>query len=109
MGCKKYILLALITLSLTICESCGVNLQLRLLGSTAVAQTKNDRKAEADRLLEQGNKQYRISQFSQALQSWKQSLTIYREIGNRLGVAASLGNLGLAYRNLGDYKKPLIT
>ncbi|WP_088243909.1 tetratricopeptide repeat protein [Calothrix rhizosoleniae] len=37
----------------------------------------------------------------------KQTLAISKEIGNRLGVANSLNNLGLAYRNLGDYKKAI--
>ncbi len=107
MAYQKYILLALITASLTISESCGVNFQLRLLGSTAVAQTRNSRKAEADRLLDQGSKQFNTSKFQQALLSWKQSLAIYREIGNRKGIAKSLNNLGIAYRNLGDYPKAI--
>ncbi|PSB39854.1 hypothetical protein C7B67_29220 [filamentous cyanobacterium Phorm 6] len=64
-------------------------------------------KAEADRLLERGNQQYKISQFREALQSWEQALTIYREIGNRQGEAASLGNLGLAYNSIGQYQKAI--
>ena len=96
MKLKKYALLALITVLLTISESWGVNFKFTLLNSTAVAQTVNNRKAEADRLFEQGNKQYRISQFQQALQSWQQSLAIYREIGDRSGIANSLINLGIA-------------
>ena len=116
MTLKKYILLALITLSLTISESFAVNLKLKFLDSTAVAQTVNDRKAEADRLLEQGRKQFRSSQFKQALQSWEESLAIYREIGdtpegssyaNREGIANSLGNLGIVYASLGDYRKAI--
>ena len=35
---QKYVLLTLITLSLTICESFAVNLKLKFLDSTAVAQ-----------------------------------------------------------------------
>jgi len=64
-------------------------------------------KAEADRLLEQGNQQNAISQFREALQSWEQALTIYREIGYRQGETASLGNLGNAYRSLGQYQKAI--
>jgi CHAT domain-containing protein len=64
-------------------------------------------KAEADRLLERGNQQYKISQFREALQSWEQALTIYRKIGNRQGEAASLGNLGLAYNSIGQYQKAI--
>jgi CHAT domain-containing protein/tetratricopeptide (TPR) repeat protein len=67
--------------------------------NTSVAVT---RKAEADRLFEQGN-QATISQFPEVLHSWEQALTIYREIGYRQGEAASLCNLGLAYQSLGQY------
>ena len=103
----KYFLLALITLSLTISESYGVNFKLTLLNSSAVAQTVNDREAEADRLLEQGIKQIENSQFQNALQSWENSLAIYQEIKNRPGIADSLGNLGVAYDILGDYRKAI--
>ncbi len=64
-------------------------------------------KAEADRLLEQGRQQYAISQFREALQSWEQALTIYREIGYRQGEAASLGSLGVAYQSLGQFQKAI--
>ena len=63
--------------------------------------------AEADRLLEQGKQQFNISQFREALQFWEQALTIYLEIGDRLGEANSLGNLGLAYYSLGQYQKAI--
>ncbi|MCC3494623.1 MAG: CHAT domain-containing protein [Microcoleus sp. PH2017_25_DOB_D_A] len=64
-------------------------------------------KAEADRLLEQGDRQYSISQFREALQSCEQALTIYREIGDREGEAGSLGNLGLVYNSLRQYDKAI--
>src|SRR4028118_1490708 len=48
--------------------------------NTSVAVT---RKAEADRLLEQGIQQCNISQFREALQSWETALTIYRAIEYR--------------------------
>jgi CHAT domain-containing protein/Tfp pilus assembly protein PilF len=41
------------------------------------------------------------------LQSGEQALTIYLEIGDRLGEANSLGNLGLAYYSLGQYQKAI--
>ncbi len=103
----KYFLLALITFSLSVCEFCAVNFKFTFLGLTAVAQSVSDRKAEADRLFEQGKKQFEASQFQQALQSWEQSLAIYLEIGNRQGIAASLNNLGNAYYRLGDYRKAI--
>jgi len=73
----------------------------------ALAQTSADRKAEADRLLEQGIQQYKTSQFQAALQSYQQALAIYKEIGDRLGEAYSLGNLGNAYDSLGQYQQAI--
>jgi len=72
---------------------------LGMKDNTSVVVT---RKAEADRLLEQGIQQYAISQFREALQSWEQALTIYREIGDRVGEANYFGNLGIAYGFLGQ-------
>ncbi|MEG3902113.1 tetratricopeptide repeat protein [Microcoleus sp. B4-C5] len=63
--------------------------------------------SQADRLLEQGNQQFNISQLREALQSWEQALTIYRQIGSRKGESASLGNLGLAYKSLGQYHRAI--
>jgi tetratricopeptide (TPR) repeat protein len=73
----------------------------------ALAQTPDARKAEADQLLVQGIQQAQTSQFEAALQSWQQALSLYREIKNRLGEGQSLGNLGNAYRYLGDYAKTI--
>ncbi|MBD2341952.1 CHAT domain-containing protein [Calothrix sp. FACHB-156] len=75
--------------------------------SRVLAQTADARKAEADRLLQQGIKQYQSSQFTAALQSWEQALSIYREIKDRQGEGQSLGNLGAAYLSLGDYPKAI--
>ena len=75
--------------------------------SPELAQTIESPKVEADRLLNQGNKQYKVSQFRKALQSWQKALTIYREIGDRKGEAKSLGNLGVAYDSLGEYPKAI--
>ena len=61
--------------------------------------------AEAERLFEQGNQQYKISQVREALQYWEQALTICRKIGDRQGEANSLNNLGSAYNSLGQYQK----
>ena len=72
-----------------------------------MAQTPNPQKAEADRLRQQGREQYQTSQFEAALQSWQRTLTIYREIKDRFGEGACLGNLGLVYLSLGDYAKAI--
>jgi tetratricopeptide (TPR) repeat protein len=77
---------------------------LGMKDNTSVAVT---RKAEAKRLFEQGNQQYDISQFREALQSGGQALTIYLEIGDRQGEANSLGNLGHAYQSLGQFHRAI--
>ena len=75
--------------------------------SPAIAQTSESRKAEADRLFEQGRQQLSAEEPDAALQSWQQALTIYQEIGDRLGEAASLGSLGNIYNSLGEYEKAI--
>jgi CHAT domain-containing protein len=72
-----------------------------------VAQTTDARQAEGDRLLQQGNQQYRISQFQAALSFWQQALQMYREIKDRDGEGSALGNLGFAYLSLGNYAKAI--
>ncbi|MEG4286804.1 tetratricopeptide repeat protein [Microcoleus sp. A006_D1] len=64
-------------------------------------------RAEADRLLIQGNQQNDISRFREALQFWEQALTIYLEIGDRQGESHAIGNLGIAYQSLGDYNRAI--
>jgi len=78
-----------------------------VLSESVQAQSIQDRKADADRLFNQGNQQYQISQFESAFQSWQQALAIYREIKDRSGEGAALGNLGIAYRALGKYDKAI--
>ncbi|MEW5859572.1 MAG: CHAT domain-containing protein [Cyanobacteriota bacterium] len=73
----------------------------------ALAQTPDARKAEADRLLQQGIEQAQTGQVEAALQSWQQALSLYQEIKDRFGEGNSLGNLGIAYQSLGDYAKAI--
>ncbi|WP_094528362.1 tetratricopeptide repeat protein [Pseudanabaena sp. SR411] len=78
-----------------------------VISESVQAQTNQNRKAEASRLLNLGIQQFKISQFEAAIQSWQQALTIYREIKDRLGEGQSLGNLGIAYHSLGQYNKAI--
>jgi CHAT domain-containing protein len=73
----------------------------------AQAQTTQDRKAEADLLISQGNQQLDISQFVAALQSYQQALIIYREIKFRQGELWALGGAGRAYYYLDKYDKAI--
>jgi CHAT domain-containing protein len=83
------------------------NPKSKIHNSQVLAQTPDARKAEADRLFEQGIQQFHTSQFEAALQSWQQVLTIYREIKDRQREGRVLGNLGNAYHSLGDYPKAI--
>jgi CHAT domain-containing protein/tetratricopeptide (TPR) repeat protein len=76
-------------------------------GAQGVAQTVDQRKAESDRLLQQGNQQYQTSQFASALESWQQALKLYRELKNRSDEGVVLGNIGVAYASLGTYAKAI--
>ena len=96
-------------LSGIICSS-AVNFIIPFSFTTEVlAQTTvNPRKAEdVDRLLTEGIKQYKSSQYSDALKSWENALKISREIGYRVGESHSLNNIGLFYGQLGEYQKAL--
>ncbi|MBE9259822.1 MULTISPECIES: hypothetical protein [Aphanizomenonaceae] len=57
-----------------------------LLSTTAQAQTSQDQKTEADKLLEQGNQQFQRSQYKDAIQSWQQALVIYQQLKDRKGL-----------------------
>jgi CHAT domain-containing protein/tetratricopeptide (TPR) repeat protein len=65
-------------------------------------------KSQADRLLQQGIEQRRISQFQEALQSFEQALKIYREIGARPEEGRVLWNLGGIYNDLGQYQQAIV-
>jgi CHAT domain-containing protein len=106
MGDHKLSLTALITLILSVSQPIA-NLPPLFQASQVLAQTPVDRKAEADRLLNQGIEQYQTSQVEAALQSWQQALIIYREIKYRKGEGNALSNLGTAYNILGDYSKAI--
>ena len=61
----------------------------------------------ADELMQQGIDQFQVSRFRDALQSWQSALKLYREIGHRAGEGRALGNLGVAYENLGEYQRAI--
>ena len=75
--------------------------------SQAIAQSQVTAKTKADEFLQQGLKQYQLSQFVPAIQSWQQALIVYRKFKDRRGEGQTLGNLGLAYRNTGEYSKAI--
>ncbi|MBD2328080.1 tetratricopeptide repeat protein [Alkalinema sp. FACHB-956] len=80
---------------------------VRVVRAQTVAQAVDPRKAEADRLREQGIQQAQTSQYEAALQSFEKALKLYRTISDRNGEAKVLNNLGIAYRSLSQYEKAI--
>ena len=103
---RKLSLIALIALILTISQPIA-NLPLLFQASQVLAQTPADRKAQADRLLQQGFEQFQANQMKAALESWQQALVIYHEIKDRKGEASTLIVQGAAYIGLGDKKRAI--
>jgi CHAT domain-containing protein/tetratricopeptide (TPR) repeat protein len=60
-------------------------------------------KTLADILFMQGFMQYQASQFESALIFWKQALTIYQKLEDRHREGVVWGNLGIVYKELGNY------
>lgn len=73
-----------------------------------IAQAQDSRKAEADRLLQQGIRQSDSYRYQEALQSYQQTLNLYQAIGDRAGEGAALNNFGETYRSLGRYPQALL-
>ncbi|MCY7274541.1 MAG: CHAT domain-containing tetratricopeptide repeat protein [Phormidesmis sp. CAN_BIN44] len=73
----------------------------------ASAQTTDARKTEADRLLQQGLRQYQTSQFRASLNSWQQALPIFRALRDHSGEAWTLNNLGVIFDSLAQYGKAI--
>jgi tetratricopeptide (TPR) repeat protein len=114
MRLKRFFWIASTTVLLIVSQTFRLNFSMPLAASPVVAQTSDARKAEAARLLQQGNQQLQTSQFEAAKQSFQQALAIYREMGDspnsdsfasRTGEGKALVYLGLAYFALQDYAK----
>lgn len=77
----------------------------RNLDSVAISLLKG--KEDADRLFQQGVEQFRSGSFENALQTYQQVLIMRSSLGDRLGVAATLDNIGETYIGLGDFNNAL--
>ncbi|MBP0016786.1 MAG: CHAT domain-containing protein [Cyanobacteria bacterium SBLK] len=72
-----------------------------------LAQSREDRTREADRLLAQGIQQFKTRQFHEATRSWENALAIYRAISDRDGEGKILNNLGIIYKVLREYPRAI--
>ncbi|BAY81480.1 TPR repeat-containing protein [Calothrix parasitica NIES-267] len=106
MDYKKFLLVAVTTLVTTSLQS-AVVLSGILPTQQVLAQTTEARKAEADRLFNQGIQQIEANQQEAALQSFQKALTIYRDVKNSKGEGWALASLGLINFELQDYPKAI--
>ncbi|MBW4668131.1 MAG: tetratricopeptide repeat protein [Cyanomargarita calcarea GSE-NOS-MK-12-04C] len=63
----------------------------------AQTATSSDGKADADKLFQDGVQQFRRGEYPKALQTYQRVLEIRRKLGDKLGEAATLNNIGEAY------------
>ena len=71
-----------------------------------IAESNNNIKAAIYFLRSLGNVYHEnLDDYQKAITYYGQTLKINREIGNKKGIASSLGDLGSTYKSLGDYKK----
>ncbi len=81
--------------------------QAEELGAQTQVVAQADRKAEADRLLDQGIKARRASQYQNAIEFDLKALAICREIKDRECEGRAYKGLGLGYYYLGQYDKAI--
>ncbi|MEH2071487.1 MAG: CHAT domain-containing protein [Nostoc sp.] len=60
---------------------------------------------DAQNLLEQGSKFYKTEQFAEAATSWQQAFAAFKANEDELRQAIALGNLSLAYQQLGQWSE----
>ncbi|MBW4683405.1 MAG: tetratricopeptide repeat protein [Microcoleus vaginatus WJT46-NPBG5] len=97
MRLKRLVSVASTTVLFFASQTCRLTLPVSVAMSPVVAQTINERKAEADRLFVQGMQQLQNKQWQAGEKLLLPALTIYREIGDRAGEGKTLVYLGLAY------------
>lgn len=83
------------------------SLEIPLGGLTAWGQTVDSKKAEADRLFQEGLDKSGNGKIHEAIQFHEQALNIYRQLSFKAGIGLTLGNLGIAYSSLGDTQKAI--
>ncbi|HEY9652944.1 MAG TPA: tetratricopeptide repeat protein [Coleofasciculaceae cyanobacterium] len=97
--------LAISLLSVLLCLQSQVKAESSLPNLlTQASETPN---SEAGKLLAQGIEQLDNNKLNAALESFQQALTLQRQMGNRLGEAVILNNLGVTYYYQGQYEKAI--
>ena len=80
---------------------------LRIPDVLAQGNATQSQKAEAENLFQRGIKQFRRSQFREALESYQQVLKLRQVIGDKAGEGETLYRIGVTYRYLARYPQAL--
>ncbi len=104
---QKIKLSIFVSLLVVLSASFVPRLPMVLMTLGVLAQSRVERQAEADTLLEQGHQQYQANQLEAALQSFQKALIIYRDIKNREFESLALFGLGMVHDRLQDYPKAI--
>jgi tetratricopeptide (TPR) repeat protein len=77
--------------------------------STKSRQVKLDDRTlfTLNRLLEEGKEAFHIADYPTALKKWEEGLNLARQAKNQQAIGMFFANIGVVYRNLGDYPKAL--
>ncbi|NEQ69905.1 MAG: tetratricopeptide repeat protein, partial [Symploca sp. SIO2D2] len=102
----KYLILAAATPLLVVSSSL---LPIAAQDSPIITQvqTKENQKPEADRLLAEGIESYDKIRFGEALGRFEEALVIYQEIGDKVGIGATLHQIGRVYHSMEQYQQAL--
>lgn len=82
---------------------CGTLLLPPTFAEMTAANSTLESLPDAQKLLEEGRKFYESERFAQAVSSWQQAISAFKARGDRLKLAMTLGNLSLAYQQLGRW------
>ena len=100
----KYLILAAAT-PLLVVSSSLLPVTSRHSPVVAQAQTNQNQKLEAERLLAEGMELYDQINFGEALGRFEEALLIYQEIGNKVGVGTTHYQIGRVYYSLKEYQQ----
>jgi tetratricopeptide (TPR) repeat protein len=98
--------LAVLLLSPSLSTTATIQSDSRLPTSASPFPVQS-RQVEADRLLELGTQQWRSAQFSAALQSLQEALTIYQKIKDQKKEVKTLRNIGNVHNLLANYAQAI--
>jgi hypothetical protein len=94
---KKITLAALLTLLATVSTALPLKFPILLGALPTFAQTPDARKAEAERLIKEGDQHTLAGEHVLAANAFEKALTIYREIKDSQGEKIAIDRLVVAY------------